>query len=276
MSIRKAVQNIQSVKVSCQIAQADANINRDIEQKEGYWLGENPEGYSNKTVPIIKFSTSSENILAIIYSLDIQSSIVESIDRNAVSSDLMGLTTQIIEEFFDCTALFMLGASADQIPRIGETVGFQSLKVQASDLANLLISQIKEKGKTMNGKIQLETFSIKVEGQEIPGRRALKPTRNYTFIPSSKRSVDISLITMNDLAIVMMRPEITSNIGKIIQEQSPYLVTMIATMINGGQKYMADKSSYDCFTYEAMNSMVARGSAEIVSQAIVEKLKDGK
>lgn len=37
---------------------------------------------------------------------------------------------------------------------------------------------------------------------------------------------------------------------------------MIATMINGGQKYMVDEKSYDNYTYEAMNSMFARGSAE--------------
>ena len=42
------------------------------------------------------------------------------------------------------------------------------------------------------------------------------------------------------------------------------------------EKYMVDEKSYDNYTYEAMNSMFARGSAEKVSKAIIKTLKERK
>jgi hypothetical protein len=47
-------------------------------------------------------------------------------------------------------------------------------------------------------------------------------------------------------------------------------------MVNGGQKYMADRESYDRMTYEAMNSIFGRGAAEQLRdslRAIFQTLK---
>ena len=51
---------------------------------------------------------------------------------------------------------------------------------------------------------------------------------------------------------------------KQIQAASPYPVTLTATLINGGAKYMADQSAYDRFMYEAVNSPFAPGAAEML------------
>ena len=45
---------------------------------------------------------------------------------------------------------------------------------------------------------------------------------------------------------------------------------MLATLVDGGSKYMADAGSYDRMTYEAMNSRFAQGSAELLVDAIAE------
>ena len=54
---------------------------------------------------------------------------------------------------------------------------------------------------------------------------------------------------------------------------SPFNQTMVMTMVNGGAKYMADSSAYERFTYEAMNSPFARGSAELLCEKAVELLR---
>lgn len=274
-AMQEAKQTMQPVSLSCHLAYADCNINRDIEGKEGYWLGQNPEGYSNKTIPLIKLLTDSGKLLAVIYSVDVQSSIIEKAETFTVSSDLIGLTSQKIETACDCIALFLLGSAADQTPRISEA-SFKVLEELSSQLAAEIVSHLEKDGIVVEGDSRIERLTVKVKGQEIPDMRMLKPTRNYQFIPSIDREVEVSILTLGELALVMMKPEITSITGQQIKEQSPYLITLAATMINGGQKYMADEQSYQNFTYEALNSMFACGSAELVSQAVINKLKERK
>ena len=45
------------------------------------------------------------------------------------------------------------------------------------------------------------------------------------------------------------------------------------TMVNGAAKYMADAENYDRIMYEAMNSMFAKGSSEIVAAKIRSMLE---
>lgn len=270
-AIKKAVETIQPIKIIGHTIKTNSTVNRDIEQKDGYWIGRNPEGFSSGDVPMIKFVNERKEILAVIYSLDVQSSLVEAIDDEAVSSDFVGKVSSVIENYFDCTALFMLGAAGDQIPRYMSR-NFQDLARQASELGNILIREITEADSEIEGNFVLNTLVITVKGQEMPDRKELKPTRNYHFISSADRQVIIPILTFGEIAIVMMKPEITSIVGASIREQSPYMTTLVATMINGGQKYMADEASYQKYTYEAMNSMFACGSAEIIRAKVIEEL----
>ncbi len=47
---------------------------------------------------------------------------------------------------------------------------------------------------------------------------------------------------------------------------------MLMTMVNGGMKYLPDAASYEKITYAAMNSYGAKGSAELVRDAIIAAL----
>lgn len=273
--VQKAKESIQPVCIEYQFVQEDCNVNRDIELREGYWLGQNPEAYSNNTVPIVKLLTDSGKILSIIYSIDVQSSIVNQLDRAAISGDLIGSISQKIERAYECIALFMLGAAADQAPRVSE-FSEDALEELASKVASDMIVQLKNNGTRLKGVFYLKKLMITVKGQVMPDMRKLKPIRTYHFAPSIDREVEVSVLTCDELAMVMMKPEITSVIGDQIKEQSPYPITLVATMVNGGQKYMADAESYQNFTYEAMNSMFACGSAELVCQEISKALREGR
>ncbi|WP_137664993.1 alkaline ceramidase [Enterococcus hulanensis] len=270
-AVEKAIGTIQRVKVICHTAETNATINRDVEQEAGYWIGRNPNGFSDRKLPILKFMTENQEILAVLYSVDVQSSLVETIDDTAVSSDFIGLASKSIEDHFDCPALIMLGAAADQIPK-SASQDFQDLTKQATALGNVLIEEIKQEGSETDGPFVLDKLTVTVKGQELPDRKQLKPARDHVFIPSADRRVSIPIVTFGEVAIVMLKPEITSNIGAGIKARSPYETTIVATMINGGQKYMADEESYQKCTYEAMNSMFASGSAEIVSEKVLAEL----
>lgn len=269
-----AKSSLQPAYLSCQNITAQAQINRDIERIDGYWLGKNPYGYSNHTIPMLKISSTSGTLIAMIYSVDVQSSIVEKIGDGAISSDFIGLTTQKIEAQLNCVALFMLGAAADQIPDVGQE-SFDSLEQCSDELASAILSQVTE-NEHLEDALTLTPITVELDGQVIPDMKSLKPTRQYHFELQGKKQVEVAILTIGDFGLVMLKPELASITGKVIREQSSFSVTMIATMINGGQKYMVDEKSYDNYTYEAMNSMFARGSAEKVSKAIIKTLKERK
>ncbi|MGF0071823.1 alkaline ceramidase [Streptococcus orisratti] len=269
-----AKNNLQPVSLSCQNVRAQAQVNRDIELIDGYWLGKNPQDYSNHTIPMLQISSTSGALVGMIYSVDVQSSIIEKIGDGAISSDFIGLTTQKIEDKLNCVALFMLGAAADQIPNVCQE-SFDSLERCSDELASTILSQVTE-NEHFEGDFSLTQISVELDGQAIPDMKSLRPTREYHFELQGKKQVELAILTIGDFGLVMLKPELASVTGKVIREQSPFSVTMIATMINGGQKYMVDEKSYDNYTYEAMNSMFARGSAEKVSKAIIKTLKERK
>ena len=103
--------------------------------------------------------------------------------------------------------------------------------------------------------------------------RELKPARKCEWIPDGESEQPLFLMTLGELAVLGVKPELTRITERAVRDASPFPCTLIATLINGGAKYMADRSSYDRCTYEAMNSPFAPGAAEILAGAAETLLK---
>jgi hypothetical protein len=56
-------------------------------------------------------------------------------------------------------------------------------------------------------------------------------------------------------------------------DRSP-VPAFVATMVNGGAKYLPEASAFERITYEAMSSRYAGGAAEQLSEAITAALSD--
>jgi hypothetical protein len=102
--------------------------------------------------------------------------------------------------------------------------------------------------------------------------RDLRPVRSYDFRPAGTGTVPIALLLLGDIAFAGLQAELSSTTGLDIKARSPIPRTIVATMVNGGAKYMADAASYDKITYAAMNFRYARGTAERVSAAVLTRL----
>lgn len=79
-------------------------------------------------------------------------------------------------------------------------------------------------------------------------------------------------MVLGDLVWIGLQPELSARTGAEIRRQSPFRVTLISTLVDGGDKYLPDALSYDRMTYEARSSFYARGGAELASQAIIKTL----
>lgn len=298
-AVTLAIQQKQIAYVGFGHGFCSVNVNRDISTKDGWWLGANDLGMSDKSVPIIKFENKQHHTIALLYSYDVQSSIMEGSlqkdGRYAVTSDLTGVTSQYIESQYDnCVAMYIVGAAGDQAPlfqakhhiidKEGQIQvtdihedGFVFVKALGTKLATQVIRAC-ERIKTVPymGKIQNIQTQFICPGQKIRDRQELKPTHHYNYLNDQDQMVGVEIIQFGYIVIVGVQPELSSVTAMDIRKQSPFPITMILTMVNGGAKYMPDQISYDRITYEAMNSKFAKGSAEMLTEQIVKTLENIK
>ena len=116
-------------------------------------------------------------------------------------------------------------------------------------------------------------MTFRVPGKEMErDLKKLHPTREYPFTANGEAEVLIEVMRIGELALVGVKPELNCVSGLAVKACSPFEHTLVCTMVNGGAKYMADRTSYDRLTYEAMNSPFGRGAAEKLTRQATELL----
>lgn len=290
----KAVQSMKEVVVGYGQGQCNINRNRDIETNEGWWLGKNSEGFSDMALPVITFKDKADNVIAVLYNYDMQSSVMDGVclddGTRLITSDVVGKASRFIEENNNTVAIYLLGAAGDQIPQL------KAIEKSVID-GKLVEINYKEKGyefvEELGKKLGKQVISVmsaityrdslvmkhqkdfcQCNGQKAPkNMKELRPVREYNFEEDGVYKTPIELIRIDDLAIIALQPEICSQTAYQIRRESLFPFTMVVTMVNGGAKYMADAKSYERITYEAMNSKFAKGSAEKVRDKAIEMLE---
>ena len=258
---------------------------RDIELPEGWWIGCGGTGHSDKTLTVLAVKRQEE-IKALLLHANVQSSVLDgtgAADGKCVSGDLAGIACAELEKLYPGAAvLFMIGAAGDQAPirrakgyAPDAQGGYQEIDLHAQgvaiaeELGRTLASEAQaalgNPGKPLTGHTCVKRRSFHAPAKKMNRNlRELKPTRQCAWEADGEKEQTIELFTLGDLAIMGVKPELTYPTLKQIQAVSPYPVTLAATMINGGAKYMADQSAYDRCMYEAINSPFAPGSAEML------------
>lgn len=295
MEALKQAQTKTEVTMGIQNGYCSVNVSRDMHTKQGWWLGADDLGISDKSVQVIRFDDALHHPICILYNYDIQSSVMDQTiiqGHYEITSDLIGKCSSYIEEYLDTTAIFMLGAAGDQAPLfkakhnlidalgaileedLGED-GYVLVNALGKKLADAVLSTSKKASTKPVHRLKQYTFENTYPGQKLPEGK-LQPTTSYAFEQDSERRQSMDILILDELAIVAVKPELSSNSAMVLKSHSPFDHTFVWTMVNGGAKYMPDQLAYDRITYEAMNSMFYRGSAELfVKHALVylQKIK---
>ncbi len=257
------------------------NVNRDVETPDGWWLGANDSLESDKTVPLIRIDGSDGKAKGILYSYDVQSSVMDhhkDADGYArITGDLAGSASRHIEEQFgeDFVALFLIGGAGDQAPAAAAgPADYQTADDLGSRLASCVVQAAGEVScEPLEEGIRVRSEKVSCAGQKIAGKPdEIHPTKSYQYEPDEAHEVAVSLVTFGKAALIGLGPELSSSTASSIRKQSPYPATMVATLVNGADKYMPEEDAYDRITYEAMNSKFARGSAEKIRQSVIKEL----
>lgn len=273
------------------------NASRNMETKEGWWLGCDDGEFSDHTVPVLKFETPEGEPLALLYTYDCQSSVMGKSELSTggklITSDLLGCASSYVERAYSgpFVALALCGAAGDQEPRLkanrSETdpqgrlrtvdmgeAGFALLEAQAARLGAELVKASKRIPCTETA-VRSGRRAFLCQGQRMErDLRRLRPTRSYTYVPEGTKAAEVQAFAFGSFALVGTKAELASLTAAELRAASPFAHTAVATMVDGAAKYMVDAAAYDRFQYGAMNSGFAKGSAERLRDEAAALLKE--
>ena len=298
-AVSQAVAGLTAVRMGHESGYCDVNANRDVLTAEGWWLGLSETGFSDKTVRVLRLETPDGQTLAVLFSHCVRPAVMErppgTGDAGLVSADLAGAACALIEQEYGgaTTALFFMGAAGDQTPALTgaryQYLGRKgALRVKeagdgghaVADMTGtrlgaevLRVCELIECKESDEGLLSAR-WTVEFPGQEMGDTRSIRPTREHVFVPGPDGSAELEVIALGEVALVGVAPELCCQTGFDLREQSPFAETLVLTMVNGAAKYMAERSAYERFTYEARNSPFGRGSAEILVKEAARLLRD--
>lgn len=296
-AIAKALANLQPALCGSDTGMCGVNASRNMETKDGWWLGCDAEEFSDHSVPVLKFETLNKKPIALLFAYDCQSSVMGksmlSTGGKLASSDLIGNAAVYVEQEYgdEFIAIPFCGAAGDQEPqlksnrteidRFGEMrsidlgeAGFVLLEVAASRLG-AEIFKVSERIICKEATVIKSRRDFICEAKTIERNlKNLHPTRSYDYTPDGEKESEVQVFVIGDFAMVGTRAELASKTGAEIRNASPYANTAVITMVDGGAKYMVNAEAYDAFMYGAMNSFFQKGSAERLRDEAIQLLTE--
>lgn len=293
-----AVANRTEARFGVGAATCSVNVNRDISTVQGWWLGSNDAGLSDKTVTVLRFENLNGELIAILFNYAVQSSVMEGVilsdGERLVSGDLAGAASRYIEQEYNeqVVAMYCIGAAGDQAPaykaRYIETdcreflreqdvqeQGFILAKLLGNRLGTAVVLAAEKIVCSVPEHLSIQEYSCLCPSQEMPQNIwDIQPSTKYEYVPAGEREVPVAIIRIENVILVGVQPELCCCTFLEIKAGSVFPYTIVCTLVNGSAKYMADQHSYMRRTYEAMNSPFAVGAAELLRDKVLTVLRD--
>lgn len=288
-----AMKTLRRAKMGVGTGMCAVNVNRDVETPFGWWINFAPEGPSNHTATVLRFEDEQGKPIAVFISYGLKPCAIDNseMEKNTrlVSSDVPGLACRLLEEQFGGCCLFAMSAAGDQVPL--EQAWYEVVEkdgtVRKVDLGvQEGLKMVGRLGKQMAREIApiIEAAACDWTSPEIKlaeggitwpgkGRGKMVPTKDVRYIEKGVECVSTMVLTIGDVALAGLKPEINAVTEAQLQAGSPYAHTLVISMVNGGQKYMPDQKSYDNCTWEAQSAPLMPGAAEAWVAETVTVLK---
>ena len=275
------------------------NVNRDVRTPHGWWIGFAPEEPSNHRATVLRFEDEQGGLIAVLLSYGIKPCAIDNseMDRGnrLISSDVPGLACRLLEERFGAPCLFAMSAAGDQVPlrQAWYDVVEEDGSIRKVDLGvqeglkivdELGRQMAREAAAIVEGTVcgrDAPAIRLAEGHMEWPGkvRTKMELTHQAVYRREGSQRVDVQVITLGDTALVGLKPEINTPTEARLQAASPYALTLVVSMVNGGQKYMPDARAYENSTWEAQSAPLMPGAAEKwVEEAVklLDKTREGE
>ena len=287
-AVRQAKASLQPAQFGFGTGKAYVNINRReyFPENGWWWLGYNPDGPSDKTVAILKFTDMAGKPIAFFINYPVHA-VVMGPDNLAITGDLAGATSRYVEQYYQGkiptrsdagweleagaeekaggegpVAVWTSGAAGDQNPitedrgedftmvdGLGRILGEESVRV-----ANSIT--------TMSSQARIDASQRTID---CPGRRVAPgpaPRTEYTFEDADPVSIRLSLVKLNSVALAGVSGEVFTRIFLHLKKDSPFNATIMVTHANGSSGYIPSDDAFEPISYENTASHLKPGCAE--------------
>ena len=292
-AVNQAATSMQPAKLGFGLGVTDINVNRDLPTPKGWAQGSNPAGFSDKSLPVVRIENTNGKPLAVLMNVAVRSVVMDGAKDNGaggklLSADLSGAASRYVEQWYGggLVAFFLMGAAVDQEPilKANRTVlkpdgslgqvdlketGFTLLDMLGERLGAEAIQASEAIKATERPQLQVlrRTLNVPSQGRSGGGPNS-GPVQSFTYQPGPDIDFPLVMLRLGDIVVAGMQPELASSVGAQIKARSPIPNIMIATMADGGAKYLVDAQSYDRFTPEARGSQFARGAVDQVVKGV--------
>lgn len=287
-----ALASVQPVRVTCCKGVCNVNANRDVHSADGWWVGIHGTGPSDKTISMLRFDRADGKPAAVLYSYALKSSVLEmavmSDGKRYASGDVTGLAGTKAEDRLGCPVLFVMGAAGEQVPRkkanyleldenrrfypvnLAEE-GYTILEDLSEELANAVCAAARSGNAPQDPSpvLRFGQFAFHADGQ-VSYSNALPepPVLHFDYVPTPGEDIPVWYMQLGKAVMLGVKPEITTPIFEQIQKASPFPCTMLATLVNGGQGYIATDWDYNCYTYPGLKTPFRRGTDRVFIQEV--------
>jgi hypothetical protein len=285
---RQANANLQPARIGFGTGRAYVNVNRDEKIGEGYHMGYNPDGPSDKTVAVLLVTKPSGEPIAIYSSYAVHSVVMfrnhTKDGQVQVTGDLGGWASRYVEDHFKgAVALWAMAAAGDQNPLFqtdynqdapdvheeGEG-GFAILDVLSRRVGQEIV-RVTNNIQNTSSKAVLWAASTSVT---CPGqKRAEAPQAgvpqagwqapaHVKMVDGDPVTIPLQLAMVNDIAIAAVSGEVFTEIGEHIKRDSLFDRTFLVTMLPNGIGYIPTDKAYLMPSEKAITNPIKPGCAE--------------
>jgi len=276
-AIKAAQASAQPARFGVSTGYANVNVNRDAYTPgKGWGLGYNPEGDSEKALRVLRFDTAAGQPLAVLFTYGVHSTV--TFQMKEVTGDLAGAAERYVEENGDgVTALFVMGAGGEQVPRVQRlrpgppeamSPADRALAWRAMDAQGLILGsevlRVANGMEGLTGEVRLRSAAREAVCPTKPAPSTTAPNQMASLSTVSSPNVTIQLgaITLNKVAIASVSGEVVTPIYRRFMRATPLTDTLFATLVNDRIGYIANDAAYDTPLFEVNGSPAARGCAE--------------
>ncbi len=305
--LRRAKAALQPARMGYGTGLVDVSVPRYGYTPERGWR-ENPneEGFSDKTLAVVKFDSPSGTPIAVLFNYAVHSNSMSGEPQNMINGDISGNAEKFIEHQFGdkVIALWSMGAAADQYPKFNWNMGlledksspFAPVEMQGAMIGGEAIKVMKRITQTT------DVVELYAAGRAVacemnvqpaaPGNPAGAGQNNGAAAnaapnapprppplqlqqqlppskPGDKLDIHLGLIRINQLAITGVSGEIGSQIFQHLKRDSLFPQNIMITLSNDRAGYIPDDAGWD---HQGPGGQAfVRGCAE---KAIVDNLVD--
>jgi len=268
-AVRQANQGLQPARFGLGTGSVDININRDELTSQGWKLGNNPAGPSDKTVWVISFEKPTGEPIAFFINYAVHS-VVMGPENTAITGDLSGAASRFVEQHYQdrAVALWTSGPAGDQNPKFmtWDTTFTNKTTEPGFSLVDTLGQMLGEEVLRASSSIRATSPTARLwTADKVVTCPARTPARGQAAQANANPgTVDLrlGLFMLDHIALAAVQSEIVTNIYYHLKKDSPFTNTIMVTHHLGSMGYIPEDAAYDRPTFEVSATRFQRGCAE--------------